>query len=76
MRRKTFEMKPMTAEEAALNMEMLGHEFYVFRNERDVNVVYLRHDGDYGLMSRSRPSRHWAWRPGVEVEGSEDEPGG
>ena len=51
MRRKTFEMKPMTAEEAALNMEMLGHEFYVFRNEDgDVNVVYLRHDGNYGLI--------------------------
>ena len=51
MRRKTFEMKPMTAEEAALNMEMLGHEFYVFRNEDgDVNVVYLRNDGNYGLI--------------------------
>jgi putative sigma-54 modulation protein len=51
MRRKTFEMKPMTAEEAALNMEMLGHEFYVFRNEDgEVNVVYLRRDGNYGLI--------------------------
>jgi putative sigma-54 modulation protein len=52
MRRKTFDMKPMTAEEAALNMEMLGHEFYVFRNEDgEVNVVYLRRDGNYGLIA-------------------------
>ena len=44
-------MKPMTAEDAALNMEMLGHDFYVFRNEDgDVNVVYLRRDGNYGLI--------------------------
>jgi putative sigma-54 modulation protein len=51
MRRKTFDMKPMTAEEAALNMEMLGHEFYVFRSEGgEVNVVYRRRDGNYGLI--------------------------
>lgn len=52
MRRKTFDMKPMTAEEAALNMEMLGHEFYVFRSEGgEVNVVYRRRDGHYGLIA-------------------------
>jgi ribosome hibernation promoting factor len=51
MRRKSFDMKPMSAEEAALNMEMLGHDFYVFRNEAgDVNVVYHRRDGNYGLI--------------------------
>jgi putative sigma-54 modulation protein len=51
MRRKSFDMKPMTAEEAALNMEMLGHEFYVFRSEGgEVNVVYRRRDGNYGLI--------------------------
>ena len=45
-------MKPMTAEDAALHMDMLHHDFYVFRNEADdeVNVVYRRHDGDYGLI--------------------------
>jgi putative sigma-54 modulation protein len=52
VRRKSFDMKPMTAEEAADNMEMLGHEFYVFRNEAgEVNVVYRRRDGDYGLIA-------------------------
>ena len=51
MKRKTFEMKPMSPEEAALSMEMLGHEFYVFRNEAgEVNVVYRRRDGHYGLI--------------------------
>lgn len=51
MRRKTFDMRPIGAEEAALNMEMLGHDFYVFRNEEgEVNVVYRRRDGNYGLI--------------------------
>jgi putative sigma-54 modulation protein len=51
MKRKSFDMKPMTAEEAALNMDMLGHDFYVFRNEAgEVNVVYLRRDGNYGVI--------------------------
>lgn len=51
MRRKTFDMKPMSPDEAALSMEMLGHDFYVFRNEDgEVNVVYRRRDGNYGLI--------------------------
>jgi putative sigma-54 modulation protein len=52
VKRKTFEMKPMTTEDAALYMDMLHHDFYVFRNEADgrVNVVYRRRDGDYGLI--------------------------
>ncbi len=51
MKRKSFDMKPMSPEEAALNMDMLGHEFYVFRNEDgEINVVYLRRDGNYGLI--------------------------
>ena len=50
---KSFEMKPMAPEDAALHMEMLHHDFYVFRNEADgrVNVVYRRRDGDYGLIA-------------------------
>jgi putative sigma-54 modulation protein len=42
----------MSAEEAALNMDMLHHDFYVFRNEADgqVNVVYRRRDGHFGLI--------------------------
>jgi putative sigma-54 modulation protein len=52
MKRKIFDMKPMSPDEAALSMEMLGHEFYVFRNEADgeINVVYRRRDGNFGLI--------------------------
>jgi putative sigma-54 modulation protein len=52
MKRKSFDMKPMSPEEAALNMDMLHHDFYVFRNDGDgqVNVVYRRRDGNYGLI--------------------------
>lgn len=49
---KSFEMRQMGPEDAALQMEMLNHDFYVFRNDEDgqVNVVYRRRDGDYGLI--------------------------
>lgn len=49
---KHFEIKPMDAEEAAMEMELIGHSFFVFRNgdTDDVNVVYKRKDGSYGLI--------------------------
>lgn len=49
---KHFELKPMDAEEAVLEMELIGHAFFVFRNGEtdDVNVVYKRNDGSYGLI--------------------------
>jgi len=49
---KRFPVKPMTANEACLQMEMLNHNFYVFLNaETDqINVVYTRTDGDFGLI--------------------------
>jgi putative sigma-54 modulation protein len=49
---KHFAVKPMPPEEAAEQMEMLGHDFYVFLNDRSsrVNVVYRRRDGNYGLI--------------------------
>ncbi len=49
---KRFAVKPMDAEEACLQMEMLSHSFYVFRDaETDqVNVVYKRKNGTYGLI--------------------------
>lgn len=52
VRVKRFRMKPMDPEEALDQMEMLGHNFYVFWNaDRDqVGVVYRRNDGDYGLI--------------------------
>ena len=54
IRRKTFDLKPMTAEEAILQMNLLSHTFYVFR-DIDSNgvfsVVYSRKNGGYGLIS-------------------------
>jgi len=51
-RRKTYELMPMTPEEAILQMEMLSHSFFVFLDmERDqASVVYKRDDGKYGLL--------------------------
>lgn len=51
-RTKRFTVKPMDAEEAVMQMEMLGHSFFVFRNAHndEVNVVYKRKDGTYGLI--------------------------
>lgn len=49
---KRFAIKPMTAEEAALQMELLNHDFFVFLNAEteQVNVLYRRKDGNYGLI--------------------------
>lgn len=51
-RSKKFALKPMDAEEAVMNMELLGHSFFVFRNTEtdEVNVVYRRKDNAYGLI--------------------------
>ena len=52
VRHKTFPVRPMSVEDAALQMELLGHSFFVFVNiETDrTNVLYLRKDGNLGLM--------------------------
>ncbi|GGB55376.1 ribosome-associated translation inhibitor RaiA [Virgibacillus dakarensis] len=52
VRTKRFDLKPMDSEEAVLQMDMLGHAFYVFTNAAsgDTNVVYRRKDGKYGLI--------------------------
>ncbi|HCR99642.1 MAG TPA: ribosome-associated translation inhibitor RaiA, partial [Lachnospiraceae bacterium] len=52
VRTKQFDMKPMYPEDACVQMELLGHNFYVFRNaETDaVNVVYKRKGNTYGLI--------------------------
>jgi putative sigma-54 modulation protein len=49
---KRFPVKPMSPEEAVLQLELLGHDFFVFQNAEtlDVNVVYRRRDGAYGLI--------------------------
>ena len=52
IRVKTFPVKPMTPEEAILQMNLLGHMFFVFRDasSTDVCVVYKKKDGTYGLI--------------------------
>jgi putative sigma-54 modulation protein len=52
VKRKTVEMKPMNEEEAILQMELIGHEFFVFKDtETDcVSILYKRKDGDYGII--------------------------
>ena len=52
VRTKRFPMRPMHAEEAVEQMELLGHDFFVFFNADDgeINVLYRRKDGDYGLL--------------------------
>lgn len=49
---KRFPVKPLTVDEAIMQMELVSHDFYVFVNSdtNKVNVVYRRHDGDYGLL--------------------------
>ena len=53
VRSKTFPIKPMTREEAILQMNLLGHSFFAFKDEESDGafaVVYRRYDGDYGLI--------------------------
>lgn len=52
VRTKRFAMKPMTTDEAVLQMELLGHAFFVFRQTatQAIGVLYKRRDGDYGLI--------------------------
>jgi putative sigma-54 modulation protein len=49
---KSFPLKPMTPEEACLQMDLVGHDFFVFINAEteETNVVYRRKDGNYGLI--------------------------
>ncbi len=53
VRRKRFALKPMSVEEAILQMNLLGHSFFAFKNDEDDGrycVVYHRNDGGYGLI--------------------------
>jgi putative sigma-54 modulation protein len=49
---KTFPIKPMNIEEAILQLELLDHDFFIFKNEEtdQYNVIYRRKDGNYGLI--------------------------
>ncbi|WP_284699712.1 ribosome hibernation-promoting factor, HPF/YfiA family [Planococcus beigongshangi] len=55
VRTKQFDLKPMDEEEAVLQMNMLGHNFFVFTDAEtnDTNIVYKRKDGSYGLIETS-----------------------
>ena len=52
VKRKTVDMKPMSEEEAILQMDLLGHEFFIFKDsDTDTNaVLYKRKDGNYGII--------------------------
>jgi putative sigma-54 modulation protein len=56
VRTKQFQMKPMSEEETVLQLELLDHDFYVFTSADtgDINVVYRRRDGNYGLIEPAR----------------------
>lgn len=56
IREKTFVVKPSTVDEAILQMNMLGHSFFLFRDADtdEINVVYARKDGSYGLLIPER----------------------
>ena len=49
---KKFNIKPMSAEEAILQMELVQHDFFVFKDAdtNNINVIYKRKDGNYGVL--------------------------
>ena len=53
VKRKNITTKPMDEEEAILQMELLNHDFFVFKNvdEECVSVMYKRRDGNYGIIN-------------------------
>lgn len=52
VRTKNVDLKPMDAEEAILQMDLLGHDFFIYTDAEDgaTNVIYRREDGDFGLI--------------------------
>ena len=52
IKHKRFSSKPMSAEEAILKMNMLGHDFFIYTNPEtmEINIVYRRKDGNYGII--------------------------
>ncbi|MBQ8932498.1 MAG: HPF/RaiA family ribosome-associated protein, partial [Ruminiclostridium sp.] len=55
VKHKKFILKPMTVDEAILQMNMVGHSFFMFKNAEngEVNVVYKRDDGNYAVLEPS-----------------------
>ena len=56
IKRKSFDMKPMSPDEAAMQMELLDKVFFVFSNQSTgaINVIYRRNDGNFGLIEPSK----------------------
>jgi putative sigma-54 modulation protein len=56
VKKKSVDLKPMSFEEAILQLELLGHDFFVFESEEtdDMAVLYRRRDGDFGLIQPRR----------------------
>lgn len=56
IKNKRFELKPMSPDEASMQMELLDKSFYVFINDisGDINVIYLRQDGNFGLIEPAK----------------------
>ncbi len=52
IKRKRFEMKPMSPDEAAMQMDLMDKDFFIFTNDQsgDINVIYKRDDGNFGLI--------------------------
>ncbi len=52
IKNKRFELKPMSPDEASMQMELLDKDFFVFVNDKtgEINVIYLRRDGNFGLI--------------------------
>ena len=59
VRTKEFQVKPMYSDEAVEQMELLGHDFFVFRDagSNEINVLYRREDGNYGLIVPSEAQK-------------------
>ncbi len=55
VKKKSLELKPMDKEEAILQLELLGHDFFIYKDSRtnDINVLYKRRDGNYGVIETS-----------------------
>jgi putative sigma-54 modulation protein len=56
VKREKLQVKPMSVEEAALQMELLNNDFYVFTNttSKNLNIIYRMKDGHYGLIEPQR----------------------
>jgi putative sigma-54 modulation protein len=56
IKKKRFDMKPMTPDEAAMQMELLDKNFFVFSNHStgEINVIYRRNDGNFGLIEPAK----------------------